>query len=152
MLLTTATHTEGPVSPAGVSPTLACEEEAGYKAWPLHERWPFSATFSHLLPREPLEAFLGVPQIGPRTDNNDKANGIFVRCETLQAGCRPEPPSDGMCRLPIPPKTRRAGRVLQAGRSGPHHYLGPLRTGSLTQSMQQACCSPHRPGNPTNCS
>lgn len=92
MLLTTATHTEGPVSPAGVSPTLACEDEAGYKAWPLHERWPFSATFSYLLPREPLEAFLGAPQIGPRTDDNDKANGIFVRCETLQAGCRPEPP------------------------------------------------------------
>ena len=78
MLLTTATHTEGPVSPAGVSPTLACEEKAGYKAWSLYERWPFSATFSYLLPREPLEAFLGPPQIGPRADDNDKANGIFV--------------------------------------------------------------------------
>lgn len=100
MLLMTAIHTEGPVSPAGVSPTLACEEEAGYI-----RVWPFSTATSHLLPREPLEAFLGAPQTGPCTDNNDKANGLYVRCETLQAGCRPKPPSDGMCRLPIPPKT-----------------------------------------------
>lgn len=77
MLLMTAIHTEGPVSPAGVSPTLACEEEAGYI-----RVWPFSTATSHLLPREPLEAFLGAPQTGPCTDNNDKANGIYVRCET----------------------------------------------------------------------
>lgn len=65
---------------------------------------PFSSTLSHMLPREPLEAFLGDTTTEPHLVLRMirlTASSCTMRPFRLASGPRPQ--SEGICRSPIPP-------------------------------------------------
>lgn len=125
MLLMTAVHTEGPVSPAGVSPTPACGEggrlEGAFQLYPL----PYVAQ------RAPGSILRGHHNCASSCTKNDQVNGIFMHHETLQA-C-----TDLQSHLDPYELSESYGL---AG-------VGPTSDRPLSPEVS---CSPHRPANPIN--
>lgn len=125
MLLMTVVHTEGPVSPAGVSPTPACGEggrlEGAFQLYPL----PYVAQ------RAPGSILRGHHNCASSCAKNDQFNGIFMHHETLQA-C-----TDLQSHLDPYELSESYGLAR----------VGPTSNRLLSPEVS---CSPHRPANPIN--